>query len=109
MTLDDFLFHLVWDVTPIVALFCVVLGAALLWRFTRRASSLLQLVASVFLFFGIGLHRVRWQLVTPYDNSVFADVLRSEALRVAMLIAQSVGFALFAASYLWYARGQRRI
>ncbi len=109
MTFTDLFYHLIWDVLPVAALICVVVGASLLWIRTKRTSSLLQMVASVLLFFGITLDRVRWQFVTPDDHSAFADVLRSESLRIAMLLAPLLGLIVFSIGYLWYARTQERI
>ena len=109
MTLTALVYHLVWHVLPSVALLCVVVGASLLWLRTKRTASLLQLVASVLLFFGITLDRIRWQLVTPYDHSVFADVMRSESMRIAMLLAPLLGLLFFSVGYLCYARTQERI
>jgi TRAP-type mannitol/chloroaromatic compound transport system permease large subunit len=109
MTLTDLIYHLVWDVVPFAALLCVVVGAALLWIRTKRTSAMLQMVASVLLFLGMALDRVRWQFVTPYDNSAFADVLRSESMRIVMLLAPLLGLTVFSISYLWYARAQKRI
>jgi cbb3-type cytochrome oxidase subunit 3 len=108
MTLVDLVHHFVEDVAPSALLLCIVAGAALLWRRTRRASSLAQLVASVLLFVGFGLDQLRWRSVTPYDHSAYADVMRSAPIHIAMS-AWPIGFVVFAIGYLWYALTQKRI
>lgn len=108
MTLGDFIRVGLWDVMPVIAFICVVAGAALLWSRTRRASSLLQLIASVLLFLGVALNRVRW-LLPPDANSIFADALRSEPMRIAMTLVPLLALIPFSISYLWYASTQERI
>jgi hypothetical protein len=84
-------------------LLCVTIGAGLLWSRTRRAATLVQFVASVLLFVGLVLERIRWLYVLPADQSVFAHVIRSDLMHIAMSSAQFIGMAAFAISYLCYA------
>ncbi len=102
MQLVDLLHHLV-DFAPTAMLFCVAIGAGFLWSRTRRASSLAQFISSVLLFAGFALGQIRWLLVTPYDHSVFANVMRSEPMRISMSLAEFIGMGTFAISYLCYA------
>ena len=79
---------------------CVTIGAGLLWSRTRRASMLVQFVASVLLFVGLVLERIPWLYVLPADQSAFADVMRSDLMDISMSSAQFIGMAAFAIGYL---------
>ncbi len=102
MPLVDLLNHLVESAPTMMSLF-VALGAGLLWSRTRRASTLAQFISSVLLLAGLGLYELRWRFTTPFDHSAFADVMRSESMRVSISLAQFIGIVAFAISYLCYA------
>jgi uncharacterized membrane protein YoaK (UPF0700 family) len=102
MSLVDLMHHFVQDVMPIAVPLCVVVGAAFLWRRTRRVSALVQLVASVLLLYGMSVEHFGWR-------STGLDRYWSEPMRISMDIAMFLGFALFPVSYLLYALRQRRI
>ncbi len=108
MPLVDLIHHLI-DVAPVVMLLCVAVVAGVLWRRTRRASSLAQFIASVLLFAGFALYHFRRWYVTPYDHSAYADAMRSEPMRISTDIAQFIGMVVFAIGYLWYALTHKRI
>jgi hypothetical protein len=103
MTLDDLYYRLVLQVMPVAMLVCIIVAAALLWRRTRRASTLAQLVAAVLLFYAFGLNALRW------NSSWYEHLIRSEPMRISMDIAMWIGIPLFAISYLLYALQQKRI
>jgi hypothetical protein len=67
---------------PTAVVVLLALGGGLLWSRTRRASSLLQFIGSGILFAGIVLEQIRWLFVLPSDQSVFANVMRSEAMHI---------------------------
>ena len=88
---------------PTGLLFFIVIGAGVLWSRTRRVSSLAQFVASLFVFSGFALEQVRWFFVLPADQSVFADVMRSGPMHVAMSLAQLLGSVTFSVGYFCHA------
>ena len=109
MTAADVVYHLVWDIAPVVFLFCVLLGSVLVWRRARRAAALAQVVGATLVFIGWGLTKLRWSTVDPADLSVYAETLRSEAMRITILLAPLVGLAMFSIGYLSHAVKHERI
>ena len=109
MPLFDLIYHLIYDVAPSVMLLCVTVGAGVLWHRTKRSSSLVQFIGSLLLFAGFALQQLRWSTVTPYDHSLYADVMRSEPMRIGMGLAFYIGLGIFAISYAWFARAHERI
>jgi hypothetical protein len=97
------------EFSPTAVVFFLTLGGGLLWSRTRRASSLLQFIASGILFAGIILEQIRWNFVLPSDQSVFANVMRSEAMHITTASAQLIGIVIFLSSYLWFALAHKRI
>ena len=102
MSLVDLIHHFTQDVMPIAVPLCAVVGAAFLWRRTRRASALVQLVASVLILYGMCVSQFGWR-------STGLDRYWSEPMRISMDIAMFLGFVLFPVSYLMYALRQARI
>jgi hypothetical protein len=102
MTVVDLMHHFVQEVMPIAVPLCVVVGAVFLWRRTRRASTLVQLVASVLVLYGMSVNQFGW-------HSTDLDRYWSEPMRTSMDIAMFLGFVLFPVSYLLYALRQTRI
>ena len=88
---------------PSALLFCIVIGAAILWSRTRRISTLAQLVASVLAFVGVALEQIRWLFVLPADQSMFAHVMRSDPMDASIKLAQLLGSVAFAVAYFCYA------
>ena len=109
MTATDAVYHLIWDIAPVVFLFCVLLGSILVWRRARRAAALAQVVGAALVFVGWSLTTLRWSTVIPSDLSLYAETMRSEAMRIAMLLAPLVGSALFSIGYLSHALKRERI
>src|SRR4051794_21364441 len=103
MTAVDAVYHLVWDVAPVVFLFCVLLGSVLVWTRAPNAATLAQVVGATLGFIGWGLTTLRWSTVNPSDASLYAEMLQSEAMRITMLFAPLVGLALFSIGYLSHA------
>ena len=87
----------------------LVVGAALLWSRTRRASSLSQLVGAGLVLVGTLLQQTRWLFVSPADQSAFATVMRSEQMHLVMFSALLVGVVTFLSGYLWSAFSSQRI
>jgi hypothetical protein len=102
MTIVDLMHHFVQDAMPIAVPLCVVVGAALLWRRTRRASAVVQLVGSTLILYAMIVNQFWW-----HSNGL--DAVRSEPVRISMDIAMFLGFLLFPVSYLLYAVRQMRI
>jgi hypothetical protein len=97
------------EFAPTAVVLFLVVGAGLLWRGTRCASSLSQFVASGLLFAGVVLEQMRWLFVLPSDQSAFAHVMRSETMRITIASAQWIGIVAFLSSYLWFALTHKRI
>jgi hypothetical protein len=100
MSLVDLMRHFVQNVMPIAVPLCVVVGAAFLWRRTKRASALVQLVASALILYGMSLSQYGWR-------STGLDRYWSEPMRISMNITLFLGFLLFPVSYLLYALSKR--
>ena len=109
MQLVDLIYRLIYDVAPIVMLLCVVVGACILWRRTKRALCLAQFIASLLLFGGFAFQPLRWSSVTSYDHSVYAEVMSSKAMRIGMGLALYIGCLAFSISYVWFALTHKRI
>ena len=103
MTLGDLYLDFVSHVMPLAVTLCVGIGAFVLWRRTQRASSLVQFIGSVFLFYGFAVNDLRWR------SLAYTDFIRSGSMRISMDIAWLIGFWLFAIGYLLYALRQKRI
>ena len=97
------------EFAPAAVVLFLVIGAGLLWSRTRRTSSLSQFIASGILFSGVVLEQIRWLYVLPSDQSVFANVMRSETMHITMGLAQLIGIVTFLSSYLWFALTHKRI
>lgn len=102
MRVTDLFMQLTHDVLPLAIPLCIVVAAAVLWRRTRRASALMQLVASLLIFYGIIVDRFGWR-------STGLDRYWSAPMQISMDIALFLGFVLFPVSYLLYALRQTRI
>ncbi len=102
MRLLDLYFHLRDDVLPIAIPLCIVVAAAELWRRTRRASALLQLIGSLLLLYGMTVQQFGW-----HTNGL--DAVWSEPMRISKDVAALLGGVLFPVSYLFYALHQKRI
>ena len=109
MPVGDLIYRLIYDVAPNVMLLCVVVGAGVLWRRTKRALCLAQFIASLLLFVGFAFDQLRWSSVSSGDHSVYADVMRSEPMRIGMGLAFYFGCLGFALSYVWFALTHKRI
>ena len=109
MNASDLVYHLIWDVAPVAFLLCIVVGSVLVWRRTRRAAALAQLIGAGLTFIGWGLLTLRWSTVVPSDLSLYAETLRSEAMRLTMSLAPLVGAAVFSVGYLCDAIKRERI
>lgn len=109
MSATNVMYHLVWDLAPVAFPLCVVIGSVLVWRRTRRASALAQLIGAALVFIGWGLFKLRWSTVEPTDLSLYAETLRSETMRITMLLAPLIGLAVFSIGYLSYAVKTKRI
>ena len=66
-------------------------------------------MGSILLFASTALQQLRWRFVTPFDHSVYADVMRSEPMRIGMDLAFYIGIAAFAISYVWFALTHKSI
>ena len=92
--------QLTHDVLPIAIPLCIVVAAAVLWRRTRRASALMQLVASLLILYGMSVNQFG-------GRSTGLDRYWSEPMRISMNIALFLGFVLFPVGYLLYAFRKR--
>jgi hypothetical protein len=109
MPLVDLAYRFIYDVAPLLMLLCVAVGAGVMWRRTKRGSSLVQFIGALLIFAGFTFQQLRWQSVTPYDQSVYADVMRSEPMRIGMGFAFYIGCLAFAISYVRFALTHKRI
>jgi hypothetical protein len=101
---------LVREMIPTVVLLCVVVGSSLLWTRTKRVPALLQLIASSVLLLETLLENFRTIAnITPYDSWWFSRLLWSRAFADTMIPVTMVCVIIFAAAYLCYALGHKRI
>ena len=108
----DLIIELRHQVLPSVLALCLVVAAALLWRRTRRTSTLVQLVGSLLLFAALGFYAIKWQITgSEFEApaSDFARFMRSDSMEFAATCALNIGPTLFAISYLVYALRQKRV
>jgi hypothetical protein len=107
MLASDLIFYLTRDVGPAVLLLCCVVGASRLWKRTRLASALVQLLAASLVFVSWAVHITRIEFTTPFDTSSFARVLGSEAMQITETLTLLIGVVVFVFGYLWYALAQK--
>ena len=108
----DLIIKLRHEAMPSVLGLCVVVAAALLWRRTRRTSTLVQFVGSLLFFAGLAFYALKWQIMgSEFEApaSDFARLMRSDSMQIAADFAWNIGFTLFAISYLVYALRQKRV
>jgi hypothetical protein len=86
----------------------LVVSAAILWAKTKRASVLLQLIASSVIFVMLAIEQLASRLITAGKPQLF-DFIRGSHVEPAGQFALIVGFVLFPVGYLWYALSQKRI
>ena len=108
MPLIDRVLHLI-DLTPVVMLLCIAVGAGVLWRRTRRPSGLTQFVGSLLLFAGFTISQLRLWSTSPYSQSAYAEALRSDTMRTVEETAVLLGIVVFALGFLRYALTYERI
>ena len=102
MQVRDLFLQFTQDVLPVAVPLCVVIAAAMLWRRTKRASALVQLLAAVLLLYGTVVDRYG-------SRSIGLDRVRSEWLQTSMDIALFLGCVSFPIAYLTYALREKRI
>ena len=108
MTVDPII--LVREIIPTLVLLCIVVGSSLLWRRTKRASALIQLVTSAVLLLEALLTSIRsCSLSTPCHSSWMSRALWAQSLTDTMIPITLVCVVIFAGAYLWYALGAKRI
>jgi hypothetical protein len=86
----------------------LVVSAAVLWTKTKRASVLLQLIASSVILLMLFVEKLANHLMTTGRPQLF-DFIRGSHVESAGQIVLIVSFVLFPAGYLWYALSQKRI
>jgi nitrogen fixation-related uncharacterized protein len=101
-TLVDFYLAYVSPLLPVALLLCIVVGAGLLWRRNRRASTLTQLIGSSLICYSLALNAFRYP---PYS----IGFNQFEPIRISIDIAVDIGLPLFAISYLVYAIRRKSI
>ena len=97
------------DIARAAAVCLLVIGADFLWRRTRRASTLSQLVGAGLVLLGTLLEQIRWLFVLPADQSAFASVMRSEQMHIVTFSVLVVGVVTFLSGYFWFAFSRERI
>jgi len=106
---SDLIFHLTRNIGPGVVLLCFIVAAVSLWKRTRLVSALVQLLAASLVFVSWGVHRIGVEFTTPFDTSLFARVLSSEAMQITETVTLLIGIFVFALGYLRYALTQKGI
>ena len=109
MPLVDLAYPFIYDLAPVLMLLCVAVGAGVLWRRTKRVSSLAQVIGAILIFAGLAFQQLRWLSVMPHDQSIYAEVMRSDPMRIGMGLTFYVGCLAFALSYAWFALTHERI
>ena len=95
-------------VFPALALLLLI-GVVILWRKTKRASVLLQLVAASILFVVIWLELLAQFLAIVCGRTEFLDALRTStymSVQWGAFVISGFGFPI---GYLWYAISHKRI
>jgi hypothetical protein len=87
----------------------LLVGAAILWRRTKRASSLLQLIACSVFFVVIGLEQVAQFLAIVCGRTEFLDALRTSSYASVQWVAFVISAVGFPIGYTWYAITHKRI
>ena len=91
-----------------LALLVLVVAAAVLWRRTRRASVLLQLVWLSLAFF-LQLVQFLGNQLMKFGKSALYDITITESWRAVSQIGFLIILLAFPAGYLWYALRRERI
>jgi hypothetical protein len=96
---------LLYTIAPGVLMLCVVVGAVLLWKRTRHASALVQLVAASLLV-------MDWAITGIYElasesNTWLGTRFWSEPFQTVRHFTVSVALVVFPIAYLWYAFTQK--
>jgi hypothetical protein len=92
---------LFFNLLPFIFL-CLVVGAAVLWKKTKRAAVLLQLIASSLIFVLLAVESLAHYLVS-IGKSQLLDVIYGPHVQPVGQIAFLVAFVVFTVGYLWYA------
>jgi hypothetical protein len=105
-TAGDWLYYVLSMFVPLVL--CVAVGSFVLWRRTKRAAALTQLVASALIFLPWLLGQIRY-FMTPSTESAFARLFWSQGFNEAMSLLLHLSLVVFGLGYIWYALTERRI
>lgn len=101
MTVVDLVFHLTEEILPSIVPPAVVAGAALLWRRTRRASTLVQLVGAIlilayWIFLRMSLFLMGAGILSSAPIFIPAVDVATRYITLASAIAFSVGYFCYA-------------
>jgi hypothetical protein len=89
-------------VPPGLLMFCVVIGALLLWTRTKSAAALVQLVAASLLFVDWAVFAI-YQLCLRIEPFGLDPVATPEPFQAARRIVVLVALVAFPIAYVWYA------
>ena len=92
---------------PTLLILCLTIGSFLLWRRSRRVSTLLQLISAAALFLFALRFNIRSIFVDPFHPPFWARILWSNSLNQIIDVAQVFCVVAFPIGYLWYAIRQK--
>ena len=104
----SFLSHLIDDAVPGLFLLGILVGAALLWKRTKRVPALMQLIGIALVDLGWGFAKFQ-QLAVSAAGKSLPEALWSESLELPTIVVCGIGVILFVIAYIWHAATQRRI